>query len=355
MLEGSKSFAKDVMRAAGVPTADAVRFGIAHADSALNYAVAHGAPVVIKADGLCGGKGAIVCQTEMDIRVAINRCFKAKEFGAAGEMILVEDFLAKHPMLPRAELSVLALVDFHGNFIMFPAAQDHKAVFDGDQGPNTGGMGSYAPVPWVKQTMMDVIGQDIFAPVIAEMQKRGTPFSGVLYAGLMWTFGGPKVVEFNVRFGDPEIQPLAMLLKTDLIPVLKKIADGESIADINLEWKPGAAVCVVMTSHGYPGSYPKGAEIIGLNHGSSGLDIGESLQVFQAGTAFDGEKIVTVGGRVLNVTSYSDYLPGAPGQDALSAARVAAYEAVGKISWKDNNDHGPQIRNDIAQNVPIIF
>lgn len=349
-LEGSKSFAKEVMREAGVPTADAVAFSVAHIQGALDYATIHEPPVVIKADGLCGGRGSIVCLGPDEIRIAIDRCFVQREFGPAGEKILVEDFLVGHPALRRAELSILALVDIHGNFIMFPPAQDYKEVRDHDFGPNTGGMGSFAPVPWVTAEMMEVVGQTIFAPVIAEMKKRKTPFSGVLYAGLMWTADGPKVVEFNVRFGDPELQPLTMLLKTDLIPVLKKIADGESIADVKLEWKRGAAVCVVMASYGYPGSYVKGAEIKGFD--LAGLGLNDRIQIFQAGTKFnDDKKIITAGGRVLGATALSLESP----TFCLQEAARIAYSTVDLIRWSDSNSCGPQFRHDIAEDVPYIL
>jgi len=352
-LETDKAFAKKMMAECHVPTANARLFAAAELDLAKAYVAAIGLPLVVKAIGLAGGKGAMVCRTIEQAIDAIERCLVRREFGPAGDAILIEEFLAGPSGLNRPEVSVLAVVDAFGNFKMFPFAQDHKPAYDGDQGPNTGGMGSFAPVSWVSREMMDQVAQTIFTPIIAGMKARGTPFSGVLYAGLMWTASGFKVVEFNVRLGDPEIQPLSMLLKTDLIPVLKKIADGESIADVELEWKSGAAVCVVIASHGYPQSYRKGALIKGLDSDYiRGLATNGQLQIFHAGTKFaaGSRQVVTDGGRVLGVTAFC--ASPAAGHSPLAGAARIAYQAAFEIDWLDSGGNKPQLRTDIANSVP---
>lgn len=343
-LETSKDFAKMIMISGNIPTAWAKTFGPHQTNEALDYVFNHNFPLVIKANGLVAGKGVTICYTFQEAEKAIRDCQEKQVFGPAGETILVEDFVAGHPGVPRAELSILALVDIDGNFLMFPVAQDYKPVNDGDQGPNTGGMGSFAPVPWVTEKMMIEIAKRIFKPVIFQMKWLAKPFSGVLYAGLKYSPEGFKVLEFNVRFGDPELQPLAMLLKSDLIPALKTIADGGSIVDIKLEWKKGAAVCVVMASRGYPGSYKKGAEIKGLY--PDGLHVGPFLQIFQAGTKWQAEerKLLTAGGRVLGITSYS--------VGGLDYAVKGAYQVVTEINWVDADNNGPYFRNDIGRSVP---
>jgi len=343
-LEGSKCFAKQVMEDARVPTAPAVRFvreGRNPGYSALTYVLGHPIPMVVKADGLAAGKGAMVCHSFLEAADAICRCFARDEFGGAGHTLLVERFLEGHPNLPRAEFSVLALVDQPGNIIMMPAAQDYKPVNDGDKGLNTGGMGAFSPIPWLTEDMMAQVGETVFAPTIAQMIQRGTPFSGVLYAGLMWTAEGPKVVEFNVRFGDPELQPLAMRLDIDLIPVMKAIADGESIKGTTLSWKSDAACCLVLASQGYPGSYRKGLGIYGLGD----LPVGPNLKVFHAGTMRDDEQIRTNGGRVLNLTCCARTL--------IEAATVAQARAL-KISFGDADKPGAGLhfRKDVGLGVP---
>ncbi|MBI5765601.1 phosphoribosylamine--glycine ligase [Candidatus Falkowbacteria bacterium] len=346
-IESSKNFAKQLMRAAEVPTAHAANFRRNQIEEAKLYLeMWNKYPVVIKADGLAAGKGVKICQTEEGAMAAINSCFIDDEFGAAGEQILIEEFLVGHPLLKRAELSVMALVDIHGDFAMMLPAQDYKPVYNDDQGPNTGGMGSYAPIPWVTQAMMDEIDKKIFKPIIDRMKALGMPFSGALYAGLIWTAQGPKVIEFNCRFGDPEIQPLSMLLETDLIKVMKHIADGGSIASpFMLQWRRGATVCVVMANHGYPNTYKKDAEIFGLQ------DFGQDVCVFHAGTKFNGENhIFTNGGRVLGVTAYSP--AAATPNDSLRIAAHKAYQAMREITWTDADDHGPYYRTDIAEDVP---
>lgn len=336
-LESSKFFAKKIMTTAKVPTAHYRSFCHEELAQACNF-VRNEWPYfsVVKADGLCAGKGAMVCRDLNQALRAIHRCLVDHEFGSASESILVEEFLKPHLKLRRAELSILSLVDIHGNFLMFPAAQDYKAVNDNDDGENTGGMGSFAPVPWVAKEMMDQIGQKIFQPTIKVMQSLRNPFSGVLYAGLMWTAEGPKVVEFNVRFGDPEIQALAMLLKTDLIPILLTIAQGGSIAGVNLEWLPGYAVCLVLASKGYPGKYEKGLEITGREQ----FPFEDYYKEIYAGVK-DGK---TNGGRVLNLVWYADGLE-------ESALRVR--DCAKCIAWGDGQTTGSHYRKDIGFNVPL--
>jgi phosphoribosylamine--glycine ligase len=311
-------------------------------------------PIVIKADGLCAGKGAMICHDYTEAFTAVCRFLIDDKFGAAGQTVLVEEFLRGDPGLDRAELSIMALVDVQGHFIMLPPAQDYKTIDDGDKGENTGGDGAFAPIPWVNQKMMAEIGQTILAPVIAEMKRRGTPFSGALYAGLMWTAEGPKVVEFNVRFGDPEFQPISRLLQTDLIPILKAIADGGSIADVELKWTGGYAVCVVIVSKGYPGEYQVGWPISGLGRN----DITQparfeddhplnrsAWKVFHAGTRYKGQgsQVLTAGGRVLNVVKTGKY---------LADTATAIYEQTGGITWGDNPTNRSYRRHDIALGVP---
>jgi len=341
-LESSKSDAKKIMAEGNVPTAKAEVFEWSRHQSptiieALNQ---RSYPFVLKADGLAAGKGVRICRQPSDVTIAINE-FSTNKFGAAGDVILLEDFLVGPPNLPRPEISIFALVDIHGNFKMMLPAQDYKPINDGDQGQNTGGMGSYAPVPWVTKKMMTEIGKNIFEPVIKEMIDQSTPFSGLLYAGLMYTTEGFKVVEFNVRFGDPEIQPLSMLLKTDIIHIMKIIADGGSIADIELEWKSGGAVCIVMAANGYPDSYSKRDEITGLN--TAGVFV--NAKVFFAGVETEHNKLVTAGGRVLGITVYHP--------DGIESAASTGYIIAGKIKWGDGETSYPVYRHDIAKDVPL--
>lgn len=339
-LESSKFFAKKIMTTAKVPTARYRSFfhdELAQACNFVRNEYPHSS--VVKADGLCAGKGAMVCRDLDQALRAIHRCLVDREFGPAGEAILIEEFLLPHPKLRRAELSILSLVDIHGNFLMFPAAQDYKPVNDNDEDDNTGGMGSFAPVPWVTEAMMNQIGRKIFEPTIKMMQSLGNPFSGVLYAGLMWTEDGPKVVEFNVRFGNPEIQALAKLLKTDLIPILLAIAQGKSIADVKLEWQPGYAVCLVLASKGYPEKYEKGLAISGLNQ----LPTLNEFKVFHAGTK-DGK---TNGGRVLDLVWHSML--------GLEDAALVVRNLATKINWGDGQTTGPHYRTDIGLNVPLTI
>lgn len=319
-LEGSKAFAKEILRAAGVPTARAERFS--DAQSAVEYVRKHHAPVVIKANGLAAGKGVTVATTLEEAETAIMAALVRREFGEAGQTVLVEDFLEGE------EASVLALVDGTGVELL-PSAQDHKRVFDGDRGPNTGGMGAYSPVPVINEKTLSVIREDIFERTLAELRRRNIRYRGVLYAGLMITADGPKVLEFNCRFGDPETQAILPRCDGDILPALEACAEGRLTPD-QVRWKSDACVCVVMASAGYPGRYEKGKVI-------SGLDKAERMEdvvVFHAGTAIQGTRVVTDGGRVLGVTALGRDL-----RDAV--ARV--YRACERIQFD-----GAHYRRDIA-------
>ncbi len=319
-MEGSKVFAKDVMVAAGVPTAQSRIF--TDAAEAVAYVRQLGAPIVIKAEGLAAGKGVTVCATVAQAEQAIRESLVDHAFGAAGARVLVEEFL------DGEEASLLALVDGE-HVVLLSSAQDHKRVFDNDQGPNTGGMGAYSPAPVVTAEMLPVIEREVFGRTLAELRKRGIVYKGVLYAGLMMTKAGPRVLEFNARFGDPETQVILPRLEGDLIPALEACIDG-TLAPGHVRWKPQACVCVVMAAGGYPGAYAKGHEIQGLKQAAAVKD----AVVFHAGTKLQDGKVVTAGGRVLGVTALGAALP---------AAVARAYEAVGKIAWT-----GAQFRKDIA-------
>lgn len=319
-LEGSKAFAKEIMRAAGVPTARAERFS--DAQSALEYVRKHSVPVVIKADGLAAGKGVTVATTLEEAEAAIRAALVRREFGEAGQTVLVEDFLEGE------EASALALVD-GTEVVLLPSAQDHKRVFDGDRGPNTGGMGAYSPAPVINEKTFSVIREEIFERTLAELRRRNIRYRGVLYAGLMITAEGPKVLEFNCRFGDPETQAILPRCDGDILPALEACADGRLTPDL-VRWKSDACVCVVMASAGYPGRYEKGRVISGLDE----AERMEDVVVFHAGTAIQGTRIVTDGGRVLGVTALGRDL-----RDAV--ARV--YRACERIQFD-----GAHYRRDIA-------
>ena len=321
-LEGSKIFAKRIMKQANVPTADFAEFesaeeAIAFIDDRSEQAL------VVKADGLAAGKGVSVCATKDEARKAVHLMMEDNVFGDAGRRIVIEEFLEGE------EASILALVD--GNTIVtLAASQDHKPALDDDQGPNTGGMGAYCPAPIVDDDTMDEIIEKILIPMVHTMKRNDRPFRGVLYAGLMMTAQGPRVLEFNVRFGDPEAQPVLMRLKTDLAVLLLAATEGRLHDVPQLEWDLRPAVCVVMASEGYPGSYEKGHTIRGLE------DAGqlEDVKVFHAGTANLGEEVVTAGGRVLGVTALGAN---------ISDAKLRAYQAVKKIRW-----NGAWCRKDIS-------
>lgn len=319
-LEGSKSFAKEVMQAAGVPTAAAGVFtNRADADA---FAASHGAPLVIKADGLAAGKGVIVAMTDEEVKAALDLMFENSAFGDAGSTVLIEEFLRGE------EVSLLCFCDGK-TALPLPSAQDHKAVFDGDKGPNTGGMGAYSPAPVLPDEKLDAMADIVARPILAEMARRGTPFTGILYAGLMMTADGPKVLEYNVRFGDPECQPLLMRLKNDLADVMTACIEGR-LDSIKLEIEDRSALGVVLTSAGYPGSYPKGMPISGIEEAENMDDV----QVFQAGTRKEGDRILANGGRVLCVTAL--------GKD-LKDAQKRAYEGLDHLTMEHS-----QFRNDIG-------
>lgn len=310
-LEGSKGFTKDLCAAYGIPTAAYHRF--AEAGPAKAYAREQGLPIVIKADGLAAGKGVTVATTREEADAAIDACF-AGAFGAAGARVVIEEFL------DGEEASFFALVD-GANALPLATAQDHKRAFDGDKGPNTGGMGAYSPAPVMTPALCTRVMKEIIEPTVKAMAERGTPFKGALYAGLMIKDGAAKLIEYNVRFGDPEAQVLMMRLKSDLLPALVAVADG-TLGGVELDWYDDAALCVVMAAKGYPGAYAKGTEIRGLD--KAGAD--PAVQIFHAGTKRDGARILADGGRVLGVT--------ARGKD-IREAQGRAYAAIGKIDWPD--------------------
>ena len=317
-LEGSKSFAKDFMRRHGLPTAEAAVFD--NAADALAYLETHPAPIVVKADGLAAGKGVVVAMRQSEAVEAVKACFDGA-FGKAGARVLLEECLFGE------EASIIALCD--GKTIKpLASSQDHKRALDGDQGPNTGGMGAYSPAPVVTPEMWAVIDEQVLKPFLKGVQADRMDFRGIIYAGLMMTEKGPKVLEFNVRFGDPETQAILVRLESDLTEALLAVAEGR-LAEVELKWTTKSAVCVVLASGGYPGSYEKGNPISGIAEAEQTGAI-----VFHAGTkAVDGT-IVTNGGRVLGVTAL-----GADIREAVDNA----YRAVAKISWK-----GMQFRKDIA-------
>jgi len=315
-LEGSKAFAKEAMAAAGVPTAaarevDSVADGL---DAVTGY------PTVLKADGLAAGKGVVIAADEDEARAALEDMLVERRFGETS--VLVEEFLEGE------ELSLLALCDGERALPMAPA-QDYKRIFDGDRGPNTGGMGSYSPVPGIGEDLVAEIAAEVHQPVVELMAARGTPFHGVLYAGLMLTDAGPRVLEFNVRFGDPETQAVLPRLRSDLLELLLAATEPGGLADAALSWDERWAVTLVLASAGYPQSSSKGDVITGLDA------VAPDVEVTHAGTARRGEEVVTAGGRVLNVTAL--------GEDP-AAARDAAYAAADVIAFE-----GKQLRRDIAR------
>ncbi|MEM6832394.1 MAG: phosphoribosylamine--glycine ligase [Pseudomonadota bacterium] len=308
-LEGSKGFTKDLCKTANIPTAAYERFS--DAASAKAYVMAQACPIVIKADGLAAGKGVTIAHTRPDALAAIEDCFRGR-FGEAGAEVVVEAFL------DGEEASFFAICDGE-TALPLATAQDHKAAYDGDKGPNTGGMGAYSPAPVMTDALCDQVMATIIDPTMREMAARGMPFSGVLYAGLMITADGPQLIEYNVRFGDPECQVLMMRLESDLAKLLTAAAKGQ-LAFQSLRWSADKAITVVMTNKGYPGSYSKGDVISGLD----AAKISRDIAVFHAGTKADGDSVLATGGRVLNVTA-----KGA----TVTDAQAKAYETVQKISW----------------------
>lgn len=318
-IEGSKVFAKEFMERHKIPTADFMVFD--DPEKARKYATAN-LPCVIKADGLTGGKGAIPCKTEEEIALALKRIMIDKEFKESGNRVVVEEFLTGE------EATFMVLTD-GWNAIPLLSTQDHKPVFDGDQGPNTGGMGAYAPAPVITKELEKRIMAEIIEPTLDGMKAEGRPYKGCLYAGLIITPDGqPKVLEFNCRFGDPELQPLVLLMESDIVPILLGITEGRLPVE-RIKWVEGAAVCVVMTSKGYPGTPEIGKEIKGL----AGVAKLEDMEVFHAGTKKENGKILTAGGRVIG--------PTAMGKDIPEAIQ-RVYEAVTKISWSGEH-HRPDI------------
>ena len=311
-IEGSKAYAKEVMRKYGIPTASCGIFE--DRDDAVSYIRKTGAPIVVKADGLAAGKGVIICKTVEEAVEALDQIMVQKAFGDAGKKVVIEECLVGE------EASYIAFTD--GTTILpMASSQDHKAVFDGDQGPNTGGMGAYSPAPVVTEEVHERILRQVLEPMIRGLREEGRPYKGALYAGLMIDRGQPKVLEFNARFGDPETQPLLMRMKGDIVPILEACIAG-TLSDLRIEWDHRPAVCVVMASGGYPGDYEKGKVIEGLGEVSKMKD----TFVFHAGTSLKDGRIVTNGGRVLGVTGLGDGIP---------MAIENAYQAVRKIFWED--------------------
>ena len=323
-IEGSKVFSKQLMRHADVPTAEFKIFD--HPEPARYWVDTREYPVVVKADGLAAGKGVIVCSTGEEAKKAIERVMVHEEFGSnAGRQVVVEK------RLEGEELSVLALVGGR-SILPLPATQDHKPALDGDKGPNTGGMGAYCPAPKATPDLLAKIESDVFVPVVHAMKRARYPFSGLLYGGIILTNQGPRVLEFNARFGDPETQPLLIRLRSDLLDLLEAVVDENlsELDDSKIVWDPRPAVCVVMASAGYPGKHEVGKPISGLDEVSRMPDV----KVFHAGTRLDNGRVVTDGGRVLGVTALGD---------TLADAKKRAYQAVGKINFK-----GAHYRTDIA-------
>jgi phosphoribosylamine--glycine ligase len=308
-LEGSKGFTKDLCREFGIPTAAYGRFH--DAASAKDYAGRQKLPIVVKADGLAAGKGVVIAQTRDEAEAAIEACF-AGAFGQAGSEVVIEEFLTGE------EASFFALCD-GTTALPLAAAQDHKRVGEGDTGPNTGGMGAYSPAPVMTAETIRRTMDEIVRPTIAGMAARGTPFRGVLFAGLMITAEGPKLIEYNVRFGDPETQVLVVRLKSDLLAALLATADGV-LKTFDLRWRDDAALTVVMAAKGYPGTPEKGSEIRGL----AAAGASEGVEIFHAGTRRDGDRIIADGGRVLAVTARGR---------TVAEAQARAYAAIDKIDW----------------------
>lgn len=320
-LESSKVFAKEFMQRHGIPTAASGHFS----DSAEAHRFCQEShyPLVIKADGLALGKGVIIAQTPWEAAQAIHDIMEKRQFGAAGDRVVIEEFLTGQ------ECSVHALVD-GDHYLLFPAAQDHKQIGDGDQGPNTGGMGTFCPPDkLVTPALIERIGREVMEPFMAGLKKDGLRFRGLLFPGVMVTAEGPKLLEFNCRFGDPETQVVLSRLKSDLVDLLEATVEGR-LDQVTAEWDPRAAVCVIMASGGYPGAYAKGKAITGIAQAEA---LGQ-VTVFHAGTQMLDGELVTAGGRVLGVTALGD---------DLQAAQARAYEAVSKIHFE-----GATFRRDIG-------
>ena len=313
-LEGSKSFSKKAMEDANIPTA---AYGVfTDLTAAHAFIEEQGAPLVVKADGLAAGKGVIIAQTLQEAHEAVDTMISDKKFGDAGSTVVIEEFLVGE------ELSLLCFCDGQ-DALALPSAQDHKAVGEGDTGANTGGMGAYSPAPLAQDEELEKLADISIRPLLNEMAKRGTPFKGILYAGLMMTAKGPKVLEYNVRFGDPECQPLLMRLESDIIPIMQACVDGTLRKDnVALKLNPKSALGVVWAAKGYPETYPKGMEITGIETANA-LD---DVMVFQAGTKFDNGKILSNGGRILCISALGD---------TLQAAKDLSYKALAHIRMEN--------------------
>lgn len=318
-IEGSKRFAKEFMKKYGIPTADFKSF--TESSKAIEYIRGKGAPIVVKADGLAAGKGVVVASTVEEAEKAVIDAMEEKVFGDAGREIVIEEFLSGQ------EMSLMAFMD--GKTVKpMVVAQDHKPVFDHDQGPNTGGMGAYSPVPQIPEEVIREAVETILLPVQKAFQEEGIEYKGVLYAGLMITASGPKVIEFNARFGDPETQVVLPRLKTDLVEIMESVIDGK-LSEQDIVWSDQAAVCVILALGGYPGSYQKGMAIQGLDKPAA------DTVIFHSGTVLSGEEWLTAGGRVLGVTAWGE---------SIQEAQTRAYERVKQISF--DNVH---YRTDIAK------
>lgn len=311
-IESDKAYAKDIMRAAAVPTAEARVF--TDLEAAKTYVLSREHGVVVKASGLAKGKGVYVCHEPFQAVKPLEDMMREGIFGDAGKTVVIEE------LLTGQEATILALCDGKSIYAM-EAIQDHKPIGAGDTGPNTGGMGAYSPVPIVNSDVVEQIEREVLVPVVDAMRRDFGRYEGVLYIGVMFTHAGPKVLEFNCRFGDPECQPLMMRLTSDLLEAMVAVADHK-LDQIVMEWDPRPAVCVVMASGGYPGDYKKGYEITGIDE----ADAMEDVKVFHAGTAERSGKIVNNGGRVLGVTALGD---------TIEAAQKRAYQALAKINWTD--------------------
>ncbi|MFH1173362.1 MAG: phosphoribosylamine--glycine ligase [bacterium] len=319
-IEWSKSFAKDLLQRLNIPTAKFETF--TEIEKAKRYIQNHDYPLVIKASGLALGKGVMIANNYEEAMIVLEKMIIQKIFGSAGETVIIEEYLQGE------EISVHAFCDGE-TAVLFPAAQDHKRIFDNDKGPNTGGMGTIVPVPTVSKSIMDQIGKQIVIPILQELKSIGRPFKGVLFPGIMLTKDEPKVLEFNARFGDPETQSYMRILKTDLAEILLACIDGR-LDTMEVEWESLSACCIVLASKGYPGNYPKGLPISGIAEAEKM----EGIVVFQAGTKLEDGKVMTNGGRVLGVSAIGIGL-----DEALSKA----YEAVEVINFD-----GKQFRKDIA-------
>jgi phosphoribosylamine--glycine ligase len=319
-LESSKVFSKDLMKSHGIPTAEYKVFtSYLHAEEYIRF---KGTPIVIKADGLAAGKGVFIANTMDEAMDALKVIMKDKAFGEAGDKVIIED------CLKGEEASYMVFTDGK-SIVPMVSSQDHKRIFDNDKGPNTGGMGAYSPAPVMTDELEKVVIEKIMKPTIRALRSEGINYKGILYAGLMIDKGIPSVLEFNCRMGDPETQPVLSRLKTDLMEIAMAVTE-ERLSEVNIEWNNDPAVCVVLSSSGYPGKYQKGHVITGIEEANKV----EGVQVFHAGTAFQDDNVVTAGGRVLGVT--------ATGKD-IATARSRAYDAAGKIHF-----NGMHYRKDIA-------